>query len=221
MAVDPQLVLFSGGMDSTVLLVHALAQGPVPGALSVDYGQRHGTKELAAARRIAIRHGVPHFVLDLSSWGSLLTGSALTDHGVPLPTGDEDPAATVVPNRNAVMLMAAAGIAETVGASVVLIAAHAGDHAVYPDCRPPFITAASRAAELGTGGKVTVDAPFINLTKADICRLGHDLLAPLHLTWSCYRGGTRHCGTCGACRGRMAAFDESGNWDPTVYAGWK
>jgi 7-cyano-7-deazaguanine synthase len=187
--------------------------------LAVDYGQRH-IRELEAASGIAAHYGIPHHALDLSSWGALLKGSALTDTSRAVPDGhyaDPAMAATVVPNRNATLLMAAAGVAESLGASKVLIGVHAGDHTVYPDCRPEFIAAAVHAAHLGTGGKVTIDAPFLHHTKARIAALGASLGAPMHLSWSCYRGGARHCGSCGTCVERIEAFRDSGVTDPTTY----
>ena len=214
-----QVVLLSGGMDSTALLAHAVASGTVAGALSVNYGQRHAV-ELEAAKAVAEHYGVPHFVLDLTSWGSLLSGSALTDASVDVPEGHyaaPNMAVTVVPNRNATMLMAAAGVAESLGADVVLTAVHAGDHAVYPDCRPEFIAAASLAANLGTGGKVHIDAPFVHITKTDIAQTGHLLGAPFALTWSCYKGGAKHCGKCGTCVERKEAFRDAFVDDPTEY----
>ncbi|QAY16200.1 Pre Qo pathway QueC-like protein [Arthrobacter phage Sonali] len=214
-----QVVLLSGGMDSTALLALAYSRGDVLGALSVNYGQRH-VKELDAARAIADHYGVPHLVLDMTSWGSLLSGSALTDPEVEVPEGHyaaPNMAITVVPNRNATMLMAAAGVAESLGAEVVLTAVHAGDHAVYPDCRPEFIAAASLAARLGTGGKVSIDAPFVGISKTDIANVGATLRAPFELTWSCYKGGENHCGACGTCVERREAFTDSGVTDPTIY----
>jgi 7-cyano-7-deazaguanine synthase len=213
------LVLLSGGMDSTTALAWALKQGPVAAAVSVNYGQRHA-KELDVAAKIAQHYGVRHLILDLRSWGSLLTGSALTDPAIPVPEGHyaaPSMSATVVPNRNATMLMAAAGIAESLGASVVITAVHAGDHAVYPDCRPDFIEAASHAAHLGTGGKVSILAPFVDISKTEICELGTRLGAPLSDTWSCYKGGDLHCGKCGTCYERREAFDDSDTVDLTDY----
>jgi 7-cyano-7-deazaguanine synthase len=214
-----QLVLLSGGMDSTALLALAAARGPVVGALSVNYGQRHAV-ELEAAKDVAEFYGVDHYVLDLTSWGSLLSGSALTDASVAVPEGHyaaPSMAVTVVPNRNATMLMAAAGVAESLGADVVLTAVHNGDHHVYPDCRPEFIAAASLAANLGTGGKVSIDAPFVNISKTDIAVVGKGFGAPFELTWSCYKGGDTHCGACGTCVERIEAFRDSGVEDPTTY----
>lgn len=214
------LVLLSGGMDSTTLLAQAKEAGPVAAAVSVDYGQRH-RKELDAAARIATWYGVDHHVLDLTGWGKLLVGSALTDPSVDVPHGHyaaPTMVATIVPNRNATMLMAAVGIAQALGAREVLTAVHAGDHAIYPDCRPEFVEAARQAAELGTDGAVTIDAPFVQMSKTGIALLGHKLLAPLGWSWSCYEGGERHCGRCGTCVERREAFADAQLHDPTPYA---
>ena len=128
-------------------------------------------------------------------------------------------AATVVPNRNATMLMAAAGIALANGLSVVLTAVHAGDHAIYPDCRPDFIESAVKTTELGTNGAVTISAPFLHITKTDIARLGIQLGVPTDLTWSCYEGRVKHCGQCGTCYERKEALAEAGVVDHTEYEG--
>lgn len=213
------LVLLSGGLDSTALLAHHLHQGHQATALTVNYGQRH-IRELAAARDIAAHYGIPHHILDMSSWGRLLAGSSLTDTSIPVPRADYDEASmatTVVPNRNATFLMAAAGIAQTIGANLVSTAVHSGDHHLYPDCRPEFITAAHDAAMAGTGGAVGITAPFVNLTKTQVVALGANLDAPLDLTWSCYEGRDLHCGQCGTCRERQDAFTSSNTPDPTHY----
>lgn len=213
------IVLLSGGMDSTTALAWAATQGDVVECVSVDYGQRH-RRELASAEQVAAHYGVPLRVLDLSSFAAALGGNALTDASVDVPEGhyaDESMRATVVPNRNATFLMAAAGVAAAVGADAVVTAVHAGDHPVYPDCRPEFITAADEAARLGTGGAVRVLAPFVNDSKTDIARIGAELDAPLHLSWSCYNGRDRHCGRCGTCVERAEAFRDAGLTDPTEY----
>ena len=210
------LVLLSGGLDSTVLLAHTITQGRPTVALSVDYGQRH-RRELDAAQAVAHHYRVDHYVLDLTSWGRLLVGSSLTDATVAVPHVDYDAdsmANTVVPNRNAVFLMAAAGIAQTLGHDTIATAVHAGDHYLYPDCRPEFIHAANQAALAGTGGAVQIAAPFVDITKADIARLGRTLNVPFALTWSCYEGGAQHCGACGTCRERRQALH---GFDPTRY----
>ena len=217
------IVLLSGGLDSTTCLALATEMADSDTrvrALSVNYGQRHRDAELAAARAVAEHYAVPHDVLDLSSWGRLIPGSALTDAAVPVPTADYDAdtmATTVVPNRNAVLLMAAAGIADAHGGGLVYTAVHGGDHHLYPDCRPEFMGAAHRTAQAATEGRVGLEAPFIRFSKADIVGVGHNLRAPLHLTWSCYEGGEEHCGTCGTCRERRDAFTTAGVPDPTTY----
>lgn len=123
-------------------------------------------------------------------------------------------ATTVVPNRNATFLMAAAGIAQALGHDTVATAVHAGDHYLYPDCRPEFIRAANQAALAGTGGAVQIAAPFVDMAKADIAHLGRTLGVPFVLTWSCYEGGAQHCGACGTCRERRQALH---GFDPTTY----
>ena len=215
------LVLLSGGMDSTVALAREALDHRAKFALSVDYGQRH-RKELSAAVRIAAEYPeIEHEVLDLTGWGRLLTGSALTDPRVPVPHGHYAAPAmaiTIVPNRNAVLLMAAAGVAIAVGCDEVVIAVHAGDHPVYPDCRPEFIDQINRATALATDQAVTIRAPFLNYTKTDIALHSAIYAAPVHLSWSCYEGGERHCGRCGTCQERIEAFLDAGIHDPTLYA---
>jgi 7-cyano-7-deazaguanine synthase len=211
------LVLLSGGLDSTTLL--AARKDMVGLALSVDYGQRHA-RELVAARQIAGHYGIEHEVLDLSGWGALLTGSALTDRSVTVPHGhyaDESMRATIVPNRNATFLMAAVGVAQARGLSRVCTAVHAGDHPIYPDCRPDFIIAADSCAFLATGGAVEVRGPFLGITKTGIAELAGRLGVPVGLTWSCYEGGDVHCGQCGTCRERQEALTDAGVPDPTEY----
>lgn len=213
------LVLLSGGMDSTVALADALANGDTVHTLSVNYGQRH-VREIDAARAVAIYYGVPHDILDLSSFGALVN-SSLTSPDMPVPEGAYDApsmSATVVPNRNATFLMAAVGIAQSRGADQVVTAVHAGDHPVYPDCRPEFIDAANHTAQAATEGQVTIRAPFVEMSKAAICRYGTRLEAPLHLTWSCYQGRDLHCGRCGTCTERAEAFHLADVPDPTEYA---
>lgn len=214
------LVLLSGGLDSTTALALSHHGRTVGMAVSVDYGQRH-RREIQAAQRIAEHYVVRWELLELLTWGSMLTGSALTDTTVPVPHGHYAApamAVTVVPNRNAVLLMAAAGIALANGCTRVVTAVHAGDHHVYPDCRPAFIESARRTIELGTDGAVTLHAPFVSYTKTDIAELAGALDAPTDLTWSCYEGGDIHCGRCGTCVERVEAFTDAGVPDPTEYA---
>lgn len=211
------VVLLSGGMDSATALAHVADLEPV--AIVVDYGQRHH-REITAARAVAAHYHAPVITLDLTGYGAALYGNALTDRTVTVPAGHyaaDTMKTTVVPNRNAVFIMAAVGIAESIGADRVLTAVHAGDHHIYPDCRPAFILAIDAAARLGTDGKVKVQAPFVEMTKAEIARHGTQLGVPYEMTWSCYAGGELHCGRCGTCTERKEAFHDAGATDPTTY----
>jgi 7-cyano-7-deazaguanine synthase len=211
------LVLLSGGMDSTTALAVTVATDEVVEALFIDYGQRH-IRERESSIAVAAHYGVRWSQLDLRTFGASVD-SALTSPGLGVPHGHytaESMAQTVVPNRNATMLAAAAGIAASRGLQQVVTAVHAGDHAVYADCRPEFITALSAATVLGCG--VNIVAPFVHTTKTDIAREGAALLAPYDLTWSCYEGGDIHCGRCGTCVERAEAFHDAGVDDPTAYA---
>lgn len=213
------LVLLSGGADSTAVLAHTLAD---PNrivdttAMFIDYGQRH-IIERESARAVAAHYGVPLVDLDLRAFGASVK-SALTGDG-DIPHGHyaaDNMAQTVVPNRNATMLMAAVGIAVYRGATEVVAAVHAGDRAVYRDCRPEFIDAISAASELSCGVKIS--APFMHMTKAQIISRGAELGVPYHLTWSCYEGNHEgHCGRCGTCVERAESFHGAGIPDPTTY----
>jgi len=213
----------SGGVDSVTLAHSLAADGHDLVCLSFDYGQRHA-KEVGFARACAARLEADHHVVDLRPVGALLTGSALTDAAVAVPEGhysDASMAVTVVPNRNAIMLSVAVGVAVARGASAVATAVHAGDHAVYPDCRPAFIEAAEREARVANEGFLAdgfrVLAPFVDVSKAEIVRRGAALGVPFAETWSCYVGAERHCGRCGTCVERREAFVLAGVDDPTVY----
>ncbi|MFZ4160458.1 7-cyano-7-deazaguanine synthase QueC [Streptomyces griseoincarnatus] len=213
---------FSGGMDSTTLAAHYHDLGYDLLLLSFNYGQRH-LREIAAAQTIAGYYRAEHHIVDLEAVGALMPGSSLTDLSVDVPEGHyaaESMRATVVPNRNAIMANIAAGIASARGAVVVALGIHAGDHAIYPDCRPAFLTAlqASITAALDGFPTPTVEAPFVHQTKTDIARRGAALGVPFALTWSCYQGGPLHCGRCGTCVERREAFNDAGLTDPTEYA---
>lgn len=167
-------------------------------------------KELArdAAATIAARASVPHEVLDLGALGAVL-GSALTDPTRPIPEGhytDASMAATVVPNRNMILLAVAIGRAVALGAVAVAYAAHSGDHAIYADCRAPFVAAMQVAASRCHEPGVLLIAPFLAYTKRQVAQRGRELGAPLELTWSCYLGGEEHCGRCGTCVERAEAL---------------
>jgi 7-cyano-7-deazaguanine synthase len=213
------VLIYSGGLDSTVLLHRLVADGDDVAALSVDYGQRH-RRELISAAAACARLGVEHEVADLSGLRRLLAGSSQTDDAVPVPLGHyaaETMKATVVPNRNMVMISVAAAWAIARGADRVAYAAHGGDHAIYPDCRPGFAAAVDAALSLADWHPVTLHAPYLGMTKADIVAEGARLGIPLADTWSCYDGGDVHCGACGTCVERREAFDLAGVPDPTEY----
>lgn len=212
--------LLSGGIDSTVLVQELLVQGDEVNAIAFDYGQRH-QRELIAAQHVASHLGAHLDILDIGEVGALLRGSSQTDPQVNVPDGhytDASMRVTVVPNRNMFMLSIAAAVAQAAGARFIAYAAHAGDHAIYPDCRPDFVVAMN-AALREAGTEVNLLAPFISLTKTDIVKRGHLYGAPLELTWSCYRGGRLHCGRCGTCVERREAFALAEVKDPTEYEG--
>jgi 7-cyano-7-deazaguanine synthase len=213
----------SGGLDSVTLAHLLAAEGHELVCLSFDYGQRH-VKEIEFARAGAARLGADHHVVDLRSVGALLTGSALTDDAVDVPEGhytDDSMRSTVVPNRNAIMLSVAVGVAVARGAEAVAAAIHAGDHPIYPDCRPAFVEAIEHEARVANEGFVAdgfqVLAPFLHLTKDEIVRRGAAVGVPFEQTWSCYVGDVLHCGRCGTCVERREAFELAGVADPTVY----
>jgi 7-cyano-7-deazaguanine synthase len=216
------VAIVSGGLDS-VTLAHLLArEGCELHLLSFDYGQRH-RKELEFAERAATRLGATWTVINLEAAGltGLLKGSALTDGSVEVPDGHyaaDTMKVTIVPNRNAIMLAIACAAAESHGADVVEVAVHAGDHFIYPDCRPEFIKAFEAMERLAMDKPgLRIEAPFLNRSKADIVRIGADLEVPFHETWSCYKGGHIHCGACGTCIERREAFRMAGVMDPTSY----
>jgi len=218
------VVAVSGGLDSVTLAHDLAAQGHDLTLASFDYGQRH-VRELACAEACAVRLGASYHPVDLRSVGRLLSGSALTDATVAVPDGhytDASMKATVVPNRNAILLSVATGLAVAVGADVVATGVHAGDHPIYPDCRPAFIAAFEDMARVANEGFAAdgfrVVAPYLTRSKVDIVARGAELGVPFAETWSCYRGGDVHCGRCGTCVERIEAFALAGVADPTPYA---
>jgi 7-cyano-7-deazaguanine synthase len=213
------ILIYSGGLDSTVLLYRLLFLKEDVRALSINYGQRH-LKEIAAARMIAVRAGVTHKVADLSSVRQFLRGSSQTDPSVEVPHGhytDESMKQTVVPNRNMLMLSVALAWAISEKADSITYAGHSGDRAIYPDCREEFASAFNTAALLADWHQVRLERPFIDMTKAEIVTMGNELDVPFGLTWSCYEGRAQHCGRCGTCVERQEAFREANVKDPTEY----
>lgn len=215
------LVICSGGLDSVSLAHKVAAEQTLTGLVSFDYGQRH-SKELGFAAACAQRLGVPHQIIDIRDVGRQLSGSALTDD-VAVPDGhyaEESMRITVVPNRNAIMLAIAFGVAAARQAEAVGVAVHGGDHFIYPDCRPDFIDAfqAMQNRALDGYANVRLYAPFVHVSKADIVTEGARHATPFDQTWSCYKGGDVHCGRCGTCVERREAFDLARLQDPTDYA---
>jgi len=208
-------------MDS-VTLAHKVAQEhELIGLLSFDYGQRH-RKELDHARACADELDTEHILIDISDIGRRLTGSALTDT-VDVPDGhyaEETMKITVVPNRNAIMLSIAFGIASARGAEAVATAVHGGDHFIYPDCRPAFTESFEimQRHALDGMGEIRLFTPYVHTSKADIAAEGLRLGVDYRKTWSCYKGGEVHCGRCGTCVERREAFHLAGGIDPTEYA---
>jgi 7-cyano-7-deazaguanine synthase len=212
-------VLLSGGMDSVTALYDALASHKVTACLSFDYGSKHNPRELEFARLHASRHDMRHEVIGLEFVNRLFQSDLLASGG-DIPDGhyaDESMKRTVVPFRNGIMLSVAAGFAESVGAEGVVIAAHAGDHAIYPDCRKPFMDAMGEAMMQGTYVGIHLLRPFLAMDKAAIARRGAALGVDFSETWSCYKGGTMHCGACGTCIERREAFHLADLPDPTSY----
>jgi len=214
------LVVLSGGMDSVTALAHTATMYGETHALTVNYGQRHA-REIEAATYQAERWASRHDVVDLTDVGDLLSGSALTDT-VNVPEGhysDASMSATVVPNRNAILSNVAAGVAVARKLDGIVLGVHSGDHPIYPDCRPEFVTALQIMLDVANDGyhRVRVEAPFLNTDKAGILRVGVALGVDYSHTWTCYKGEDRACGKCGSCVERLEAFDLIGVTDPLEY----
>ena len=211
------LVICSGGLDSTTLVYDAVEKnGDSVGMVTFDYGQRHKW-EIEHAKRTATKLNLQHFIVKLPI-GELLPGSALTDTTVSVPEKDyteETLAVTVVPNRNAIMLSVAAGIAKAHGYETVYAGMHGADHAVYADRRPEFVSAFDVAMQLACD--VKIEAPYVLIDKADIASIGARLKVPYEDTYSCYNGREKHCGVCSTCRERHRALTAAGIDDPTDY----
>lgn len=213
------VVLCSGGMDSVTALYWAHREHTALAAISFDYGAKHNHREIPFAVQHAAQLKVRHEVVSLPFVNRLYSSDLLLSGGK-IPEGHyeaENMKQTVVPFRNAIMLSIAAGFAESIGAEGLVIAAHGGDHAIYPDCREDFMQAMADAMQRGTYAQVRLLRPFIALTKAEIVAMSARLGVDLARTWSCYQGGAVHCGKCGTCVERREAFVTAGLPDPTVY----
>ncbi len=219
------VVLLSGGLDSSIAMAIAIDEGYQVHALTVDYGQRH-SRELEAATAVAVHYGAEHKVVrvDLAAFG----GSALTDASMDVPSDTpeaeigEDIPPTYVPARNTVLLSMALAWAEALDGDAIFIGANSVDYSGYPDCRPEFLDAMQRVADLGTkrgvgGDPIAIVAPILTYTKSDIVAKGIELGAPIDLTWTCYTGGALACGRCESCQLRLRGFAQAGVVDPLGY----
>ncbi len=213
------VVLLSGGMDSVTALHHAAEDHDITTALSFDYGSKHNNREISCAKHHAAKLGLRHETIELD-FVNRLFASDLLQSGGEIPDGhyaEQSMKRTVVPFRNGIMLAIACGLAESRGAEGLVIAAHSGDHAIYPDCREPFMQAMADAMRTGTYAKIALLRPFIAMDKAGIAVRGAELEVDFAQTWSCYKGGEVHCGACGTCVERIEAFALAGIEDPTEY----
>lgn len=206
---DAVLVL-SGGMDSTTMLYEFASE--IALAVNFNYGANHNAREAACARENCRRLGIELVEIDLAFMGKYFESSLLSGAEA-IPEGhyqDDNMRSTVVPFRNGIMLSVAAGLAESRGLKAVMIANHGGDHAIYPDCRDGFIRAMAGAIAEGTYDSIELRAPYTNLTKNDIARRGAAIGVDYSLTYSCYKGGEKHCGRCGTCVERREAMIAAG-----------
>ena len=209
------LLIYSGGLDSTTLLYEY--KDSIALAVTFDYGSKHNAREIVCAVDNCKRLGIKHLVIPLGFIGQYFKSDLLMSGGA-IPEGsyaDENMKSTVVPFRNGIMLAVAAGLAESYELDTVLLANHSGDHAIYPDCRPEFIDAFAAAVKAGTYEGIRVLSPYCNITKRDIALRGKAIGLDYSLTYSCYKGGEKHCGKCGTCVERKEALE---GFDPTEYA---
>jgi len=208
------LLIYSGGLDSTTLLYEY--RSSIALAVTFDYGSKHNAREIACAVENCKLLGIKHLIIPLGFIGRYFKSDLLLSGGE-IPEGsyaDENMKSTVVPFRNGIMLAVAAGLAESYGLDTVLLANHSGDHAIYPDCRPEFVAAMDEAVRAGTYEGIRVASPYCQLTKRDIALRGKDLGVDYSRTYSCYKGGEKHCGRCGTCTERKEALE---GFDPTDY----
>jgi 7-cyano-7-deazaguanine synthase len=209
----------SGGLDSAVLLSYIKSSAYVPHVVSFRYGSKHNELELKAAADIARYHNLPLTIIELTSIFRRFK-SALLDKTKKVPQGHyeaENMRQTVVPNRNAIFISVLTGLAESRGFKNIALGVHAGDHFIYPDCRPAFIDSMSTSMNAATDGNVTLHAPFVDLTKEEIVYLGNLLKVPFHLTRTCYTSDRIACGKCGSCQERLEAFEKCALHDPLDY----
>ncbi len=217
------VAIASGGIDSSTLLYKLTKDGFNVHALTFIYGQKH-SREIQAAKDITSKLGIEHRIIDISSVRELLASSALVNPDIRVPEVPETVEhyetlkTTIVPNRNSIFLSLAIAYALNIGANHVFYGAHLSDRGVYPDCRKEFVNAFMHAERLATDNfELTIEAPFVNVNKSEIVKLGTKLGVPYQITWSCYKSGRLHCGVCSSCRERKRAFLEAEVSDATEY----
>lgn len=209
------IIVLSGGLDS-VTLMHEY-KDRIALAVTFDYHSRHAAHEIACAKWQCESLGIPHLILELGFMDQYMNSSLFANSDEEIPEGhyaESNMKSTVVPFRNGIMLSIVAGIAESRDLKYVLIANHSGDHAIYPDCRPEFIESMSSAISNGTYNRAQILAPYTNISKRDIALRGKKLGVDYSHTYSCYKGGEKHCGKCGTCVERKEALE---GFDPTEY----
>lgn len=217
MKTKDSLIIVSGGMDSVTLMYER--KDDISLAISFDYGSNHNKKEILCAAYHAEKLNIKHIIIPLQFISNYFK-SSLLQGAEAIPEGhyaDNNMKSTVVPFRNGIMLSIAAGIAESYGLKKLLIANHFGDHTIYPDCTKQFIEPMTQAIIAGTYDEIIIDAPYTNITKSDIARIGNKLNIDYSKTYSCYKGKDKHCGKCGTCIERKEAFKDAGIEDKTEY----
>ncbi len=218
MAKQKAVVIFSGGMDSFTLLNKVIKEGFEVYALTFDYGQKQ-VKEVHIAKTVCEGLSVPHKILDISAINQLMQSSSLIG-SEDVPEGhyeSEQMKSTVVPNRNMILLSLAIAYAVDIKAGKVYYGAHAGDHAIYPDCRPEFVHKMNEVAGIANYEHVSIETPYLNSTKGEILKDGMNMGLSYENTWTCYNGREKACGKCGACVERLEAFAENDATDPVEY----
>lgn len=213
------LIVFSGGLDSTVALYWAKQVFKEVETISFNYGSKHNEQEYLHGIKTCEKLGIKNTRISLDFMNQYFKSDLLKSGG-DIPEGyytAENMKSTVVPFRNGIMLSIATGFAESNDCDVIILGNHAGDHAIYPDCTPAFIKGIKEAVNKGTQKQIKVLSPFCNITKTDIVKLGKNLGVDFSLTYSCYKGGEKHCGKCGTCSERKEAFEQAGIEDKTDY----
>jgi len=218
MSKPKAVVIYSGGMDSFTLLNRVIKDNYDVFALTFNYGQKH-VKEVEVASTVCEQLSVPHKILDISPINQLMQSSSLVGTA-DVPEGHyeaENMKSTVVPNRNMILLSLAIGYAVDIKADKVFYGAHAGDHAIYPDCRPEFVHAMNAVAGIANYDPVSIETPYLNASKGEILKDGLSMNLSYENTWTCYNGREKACGKCGACVERLEAFEENNVTDPLEY----